>query len=282
MSARNEINNVQYNIGPTHGSAPTILIFIFFIDCTTQIMINHTQGIVLKTFDFRETSRIANFFTKNHGKVKGILKGIRKDTRKFGSSIDRFSVNDIVYYQYSRTDLHLISQCDLLQFYFSIRQDYKRNIAANYMLELVDTVMPPEQSNKKVYQLMLDFLEGLETDKDINKLVHIFQIKILLLSGFRPHIDACVKCHKAIDGKARFSMKAGGLICYHCPTSETNFTMISKGTIASILHIEQTDWLKSLRLGLTTNVRKELKYILNNFLVHHLGRNIKSAKYLSE
>lgn len=243
-------------------------------------MINHTKGIVLKTFDFRETSRIATLFTKDHGKVKGVLKGIRKDHKKFGSSVDRFSVNDIVYYQYSRSDLHLISQCDLIQFFFLIRQDYKRNVAANYMLELVDTVMPSEHPNKKIYQLMLDFLEGLETVKDIDKLVHIFQIKILTLSGFRPHIDSCVKCRKVIEGRAGFSLKAGGLICAHCSTSEAHFMTVSKGTIASILHIEKNNWLKSMQLGLTNTVRKELKYILNNFLIYHLGRKIKAAKYL--
>ena len=243
-------------------------------------MIRSTEGIVLKTFDLRETSRIAVFYTKDRGKVKGVLKGIRADSRKFGSSVDKFSVNDLVYYEYSRSDLHLISQCDLKQFYFMIRQDYKRNVAANYMLELVDTVMPLEHPNKRVYRLMLDYLASLETVEDIDKLVHIFQIKILLLSGFRPHIDACVKCRKKVDGKVRFSLRAGGLICAQCPTTETNFSVISRGTIASMLHIEQSDWSKSLRLGLTNTARKELKYILNNFLIYHLGKKIRSARYL--
>ena len=243
-------------------------------------MIRSTEGIVLKTFDLRETSRIAVFYTKDRGKVKGVLKGIRADSRKFGSSIDKFSVNGLVYYEYSRSDLHLISQCDLKQFYFMIRQDYKRNVAANYMLELVDTVMPLEHPNKKVYRLMLDYLASLEMVEDIDKLVHIFQIKILLLSGFRPHIDACVKCRKKVDGKVRFSLRAGGLICAQCPTTETNFSVISRGTIASMLHIEQSDWSKSLRLGLTNTARKELKYILNNFLIYHLGKRIRSARYL--
>ncbi len=244
-------------------------------------MIHSTEGIVLKTFDLRETSRIATFFTKDCGKIKGVLKGIRKDSRKFGSSIDKFSVNGIIYYEYRHSDLHLVSQCDLKQFFFAIRQDYKRNIAANYMLELVDTVMPLEHPNKRVYRLMLNYLSSLEAIDDIDRLVHIFQIKILLLSGFRPHVDACVKCRRKVEGKARFSLRAGGLICSHCPTTETNFTMISKGTIASILHIEQNDWAKSLRLGLTITARKELKYVLNNFLVYHLGKNIRSAKYLT-
>jgi DNA repair protein RecO (recombination protein O) len=240
-----------------------------------------TEAIVLKSFDYRETSRIATFFTLRHGKMSGVMKGIRKDPRKFGSSVDRFTINDIVYYRYSRSDLHLISQCDLKQFYFNIRKDYRKNLAAHYMLELVDVILPIEQPNSKVYQLMLDFLGSLEISNDIDKLVHLFQIKILQLSGFSPHLDSCVKCGRAIKGKARFSMKEGGLICSHCPTNEISFTIISNGTVATILHIEQTEWTKSLRLGLTAPVKKELKFILNNFLVFHLEKNIKAAKYLN-
>jgi len=244
-------------------------------------MIVRVEGIVLKSFDYRETSRIVTFFTISHGKVSGILKGIRKDTRKFGSSVDRFSVNDIVYYCYNRSDLHLVSQCDLKTFYFSIRQDYKRNMAANYCLELVDAIMPPEQSNKNVYQLMLSYLESLETVKDIDKIVHMFQIKMLLYSGFRPHVDSCVRCRKKIKKKARFSMNMGGLVCSDCPTKESSFTLISKGAIASMLHIEKNKWSRCMQLGLTKTVRKELKYILNNFLIYHLEKKLKSAKYLN-
>ena len=243
-------------------------------------MILKSEAIVLKSFDFRETSRIVTFFTKNYGKVKGILKGIRKDHRKFGSQVDKFSVNDIVYYQHRNSDLHLVSQCDLRVFFFEIRKDLKKTMAASYILELVDAIMPKEEDNPKVYQLMLDYLNTLETIPDVDKLVHIFQIKILRLSGFRPHIDSCVQCRREIHGKARFSLKSGGLICPQCPHSETSFTIISKGTIASLLHIEQDDWGRSLRLGLTQPVKKELKYLLNNFLVYHLERRIKTAQYL--
>ncbi|MBI5150617.1 MAG: DNA repair protein RecO [Candidatus Omnitrophica bacterium] len=243
-------------------------------------MILKTEAIVLKSFDFRETSRIATFFTKEYGKVKGVMKGIRKDSRKFGSHVDKFSVNDIVYYQYRRSDLHLISQCDLKQFFFPVREDYRRTVAAHYALELVDTIMPSEEPNAKIYQLLLDYLKGLGSFPDIDRLVHILQIKILLLSGFRPYIDACVKCGKKVEGKAYFSLKAGGLVCGRCPARESSLTAISQGTVATMLHIEASPWEKGLRLGLTKTVRKELKYILNKFLVYHLERKIKTAAYL--
>ena len=243
-------------------------------------MILKTRGIVLKTFDFRETSRIATFFTQDYGKVKGVLKGIRKDSRKFGSSVDQFSENDIVYYQYRNSDLHLISQCDLRNFFPPIRRDIKKILAASYVLELVDAIMPSEEPNGNVYALMLDYLSSLEAIEDVSKLVHIFQIKILLLSGFRPHLDSCLVCKKDVSGQAKFSSQLGGLVCLRCRLDEPHVTLVSRGAVASLLHIERSDWQVSLRLGISEPIKKELKFLLNDFLVFHLDRQLKTAKYL--
>ncbi|VAW13330.1 hypothetical protein MNBD_BACTEROID05-200, partial [hydrothermal vent metagenome] len=182
--------------------------------------------------------------------------------------------------EYSRSSLHLISQADLKQYYFLIRKDYKRNMAAHYCLELVDSIMPKEQRNLKIYKLILNYLESLEFVKDIDKVVHAFQIKILLLSGFSPHLDSCVKCNRKIHSKARFSLKDGGLVCSSCPTMEHRFTLISKGAVSTILHVEQSSWENSMKLGLTAHVRKELKYLLNHFLVYHLEKKIKTTRFL--
>jgi DNA repair protein RecO (recombination protein O) len=243
-------------------------------------MIAKTEGIVLKSFDFRETSRIATFLTKDFGKVKGVLKGIRKTPGKFGTSLDRFSVNDIVYYQYRNSDIHLVSQCDMKEFYHGFRQDLKRMTAASYACELLDNLVMAEEENKEVYTLMQNFLQSLQTVNDINKLVHIFQIKILLLSGFRPHLDSCVRCERKIAEQSQFSLPLGGLVCSSCRGSTGSLVSITKGTVASILHIEESPWPQVLRLGLSERIKKELKYVLNHFLVFHLERHLRSTKYL--
>jgi DNA repair protein RecO (recombination protein O) len=243
-------------------------------------MIAKTEGIVLKSFDFRETSRIATFLTKDFGKVKGVLKGIRKTPGKFGSSVDRFSVNDIVYYQYRNSDIHLVSQCDMKMFYNGLRQDLKRMTAASYASELLDALVVSEEENLQIYELMQNFLTELQTVKDISKLVHTFQIKILLLSGFRPHLDSCVRCERKIKGQARFSLPLGGLVCVSCKVPQASLLPITKGTVASILHIEEAPWPEVLRLGVSEPIKKELKYILNHFLVFHLERHLRSTRYL--
>lgn len=242
--------------------------------------INHTQAIVLKSFDYRETSKIVRFYTRDHGKVSGVLKGLRRDPKKFGSSVDQFSVNDIVYYEYRNSDLHLVSQCDMRGFFGPIREDIKRMNAAMYILELVDKIMPAEAANQAVYELMLRYLDSLQRARDINKLVYMFQIKVLSLSGFRPHLDSCVQTAQPIHGQARFSMKLGGLIAPGVRIKDDQAVPINPGTIASMLHIEQHDWDYCLRLALPKAIAEELRYILNHFLVFHLEKHIKSTRFL--
>jgi len=148
------------------------------------------------------------------------------------------------------------------------------------MLELVNSIMPTEEENRDVYQLMAEYLQSLGEVADTDKLVYIFQIKILALSGFQPHLDSCLKCHKKIVGRAKFSTQLGGLVCLECPLSDHAATILSPGTVASILHVEKNDWSNSLRLTFSASLKKELKYVLNNFLIFHLGRKLKSEKYL--
>jgi len=244
-------------------------------------MIVKTEGIVLKSFDFRETSRIATFFTRDFGKVKGVLKGIRRDPKKFGSSIEKFSVNDIVYYQYRNSDIHLVSHCDMKDFFSGLRQDLERMTAASYASELIDTLMPAEQQNQEAYDLMQAFLNSLQTTRDVGKLVQTFQIKILSLSGFQPHLVNCVSCRKEVLRSASFSQRLGGLLCGFCRDSGTEATPISLGAVATILHIQRNNWDTALRLGLAPFVKKELKYVLNHFLVFHLERHLRSTRFLT-
>ena len=244
-------------------------------------MILSTEAIILKSFDFRETSRIATFFTRDFGKVKGVLKGIRKDPRKFGSSVERFSLNDIVYYQYRHSEIHLVSHCDMKDYYFGIREDLKRMTAAHYATELVDAVMPVEQENQEVYALMGAYLKSLQQADDISKVVHMFQIKMLQLSGFKPHLESCLRCLRQVHDRARFSLKLGGLVCAQCKDPGAEALPISKGAIASIIHIQQTPWAKAMQLGLSGPIKGELKYVLNHFLVFHLDRHLRATRFLT-
>jgi len=84
--------------------------------------IDRTEAIVLNKRDFRETSLIISFYTRDFGKLNGILKGIRAEPPKFATNPELFSHNEIIFYKKTNSSLHLVSQADKLDNFTRIRQ----------------------------------------------------------------------------------------------------------------------------------------------------------------
>ncbi|MEI6831182.1 MAG: DNA repair protein RecO [Candidatus Omnitrophota bacterium] len=244
--------------------------------------IDKAQGLLLIRRDFRETSIIAEFFTKEFGKISGLLKGIRTQPEKFASNLEPFSLNEIIFYRKTHSSLHLISQADKLDNFTRIRQSLEKTTMASFMMELVASVMQPEDINEEIFNLSLSSLKELETNYNPNKITTIFKIKMLALSGFKPHFDSCVCCLDKIMGQSKFSLALGGLLCPRCMQKDPTARAIFRGTVATILHIERNDFRTSLNLGLNPMIKKELDLILNAFLNFHLGKELKSQKLLDK
>jgi len=150
------------------------------------------------------------------------------------------------------------------------------------MVELVDVVMQPEDKNEEIFDLLLSCLKELELNYNPEKIATIFKIKLLSLSGFKPHFDSCVSCGDKILGQSKFSLMLGGLLCSRCQGKDLKSRSIFRGTVASILHIERNDLKNNLNLGMNPQIKKELELVLNAFLNFHLERELKSQKVVNK
>ncbi|MCX5696046.1 MAG: DNA repair protein RecO [Candidatus Omnitrophica bacterium] len=244
--------------------------------------IHKTEAIVLRRFDFHETSLIVDLYTRDFGRLSGLLKGIRTEPDKFASSLEVSSHNDVIFYKKTNTTLHLVSACDLKDNFFNIRRSLLKAGLMGVMMELVASVMQPEDKNEDIFNLALECLKELETTNSPEKVTTIFKIKILALSGFKPHFDSCVSCSNRILGQSKFSLSLGGLLCEKCYYKDLSARSIFRGTIASILYIEKNNFKNNLNLGLNPQIKKELEIILNAFLNFHLEKELKSQKVLNK
>ncbi len=234
--------------------------------------IHKTEAIVLSTQNFRQTSLIANFYTRDFGKLSGLLKGIREDSTKFNSNLDIFSLNEIIFYKKIKSSLHLISQCDLKRDFRLIKGDLERIRKAFSLVELVNVLTAQEDKNERIFDLALICLEQLENNFNLDKILIIFKIKLLDFCGFKPHLDSCVSCNNKIIAQAKFSLKLGGLLCERCQSKDIKSRVVFRGTVASILYIEKNNFDDVLRLGMNHAIRRELNQVLDDFLEFHLDK----------
>ena len=241
-----------------------------------------SESIVLRRRDLRETSLLATFLTSDFGKIMGELKGIRADAKKFASAVEIFSLNDIIFYQSRNSSVHLVSHCDERENFTALRHNIAKASAEQLICELVDMVMPQEDTNSAVYDWMLDALRYLQTVAHPDKLLTVFKIKMLTLSGFKRYLDSGVCSNSKRRAQPRFSMALGGLLCQRCAAKDPAARSIFRGTVATILHIEKNDLKNNMNLGMNPQIKKELELVLNGFLNFHLGRDLKSQRSINK
>ena len=264
--------------------------------------IQKSEAIVLKTFGFRETSLIINLFTKDFGKISGLIKGIRQTPQRYGGLPLVFSRSSIVFYERPQRDLNLVTQCDAEEQFLPIRRNLEKTNYANYFLELLDAVTFDYDKNERLFELTLDSLKALCLEQESWRIARIFEIRLLNLSGFKPQLDSCVNCQRKIaaqarlpltkrDGQARlpgymrgaqgkFSSILGGILCPRCFSSDNRAKPMLRGTLASIDYIEKSTWLKATHLKMTRKISFELASILGKFLDIHLDKQMKFRKFL--
>jgi len=68
-----------------------------------------TPAVLLRGYDYGDTSRILRFYTLDHGLLSVVARGVRGRSGKGGSAVTSFSSGDLVAYVKPHGDLHTIS-----------------------------------------------------------------------------------------------------------------------------------------------------------------------------
>ena len=226
-----------------------------------------TQGIVLGFTDWHETSKIVTFHTKHFGKIRGVAKGARRKKSKF-SPLEILSHHTIVFYEREDKDLYILGECQAKETFPNIRKDIKKVAYGAYLAELVNAVSTSEK-NELLFDLFSKALHFLERKKDSEIIVRAFETRLLDILGFGLHLNTCLTCKKELKENFKFNPGLGGLICIHHPQD-------------GIRILEETrKFLKYPGIKkVSSQTRKELKTVLQNSILYHIGKRLKSLDFL--
>lgn len=179
--------------------------------------IHTTDAIVLRRYPFRETSVIVSCLTQHFGKIKGLIKGLRTHPNRHRSAMEVLTVNRIVFYDTHTSQIHLISQCELVKPLAGLQQDLDLTRAASFCVELTDAVTPLEEPQPAVYRLLSETLDRLASQAAGRDAIRLhFIVRLLRLAGFQPQLDVCTGCNGPVHAAGYWSAKQGGLLCHQC------------------------------------------------------------------
>lgn len=243
-------------------------------------MLMKSQGIVLRETKFKDFDKILTIFSKENGKIKAIAKGARKTKSRILGSTQLFCYSDFVLYK-GRSFYH-INQGEVLNSFYAIRNDLYKLAYGTYILEIVESGITEEESNKKVFLLLLKTLNILSmTEDDHLKLVLAFKVKFMSFIGFKPHIRSCVVCNKQLLGKIRFSIEYGGSLCEECRGKDRYATEVDMTVLKAMdkLLYTKLDELDELNIPERVLIKTE-KILIKYVLAHMDKKGFKSLDFI--
>lgn len=242
------------------------------------------EAIILNSFDYGESDRIIAFYTLEHGKIKGIAKGARRSKKRFVGNLEPGSLINLIFFHSDKSELVRVEDVGLVEGFNNLRADIDMLSQGFYLLELTSEMTREGVAMPAIFELLADILKMLNDGYDPGLLARFFEIRLLSVVGYLPHLSGCVVCKK--NGEAgpikKFSSEKGGVVCSRCSGGLLNLVPISPATAGLLSMAAKMDTDKLMRLKPGASFIEEGERLLYDFIKFQLGRELKTKRFMDK
>ena len=239
-----------------------------------------TEAVVLRSLRFGEADRVLHLYTLARGRVGAIAKGVRRTRSRFGGRLEPLSHVELVRHQGSG-ELATVTGADLVRAHAGAREDTYRLgvglIGAEAMLRLFHE----QEASERAFTALTRFLDLLDEappgDRpQLDPLGLSFQLKLLWLSGYMPHLGSCAECGG--DGPfAGYSPRAGGVVCRAC-AGTTGALALSPAGIAAMEGLIRSPLADARATPLSSRSAREVLSVVTTSYEHHGGFRLRTLR----
>lgn len=180
-----------------------------------------SDTIILKTYPLGEADRIVVFFSRDHGKVRGVANGARKMKNRFGAALEPLAHSRIQFFERENRDLVRIRTADLLDSPMGLFADYERAVFAAELVDLTDRFVQEHQPQDAVFRLVRMTQQAAEGSCPLEIARCYFEVWMLRLAGVFPDFFRCSVCERVLEQDEERYLARGlqAAICGACDHS---------------------------------------------------------------
>ena len=200
-----------------------------------------TEAVVLRSLRLGEADRVLHLYTLERGRIGAVAKGIRRTKSRFGARLEPLSHVETLLHAGSG-ELHTVTGVDLVRSHRSAREDPYRLGVGLVGLEAMLRLFTEQEGNARAFRALTRFLDLVDElpvmpgrRPALDPLALSFQLKLLWLSGYLPHVTSCAECG-AEGPLAGYSPRAGGAVCRACADDSLALSPEGLRGIVGLLH----------------------------------------------
>lgn len=239
------------------------------------------EGIVLSRRDFGEADRLLTVFTREHGKLEQIAKGVRRPSSRKAGHLELFTRVQLLAAR--GRELDILTQVEAIETYPQLSKDLQLVGQASYILELVKLFTVQGEVNHEIYRLLVETLARLNSGDPPSKATRYFELRLLELAGYRPELFRCGHCQSEIRPEAQFfSYIDGGVLCPKCGREQRGVRPITLAALKVMRHYQRNPFSTASTARVQKQVHQELDHLMEGFFSYLTEHKLNSPRFLRE
>jgi DNA repair protein RecO (recombination protein O) len=239
-----------------------------------------TEAVVLRSLRFGEADRILHLYTLDRGRIGAMAKGIRRTTSRFGARLEPLSHVELLLHQGSG-ELQTVTGVELIHPHRAAREEPYRLGVGLIGLEAMLRLFSEQEASPRAFAALTRFLDLLDEVEPlaparpaVDPLALSFQLKLLWLSGYLPHLGSCAECG-ADETTGGFSPKAGGAVCGDCAHAAGALALSPEG-LAGIDALLRRPLAEAYEAGLSERARRDALAAIASLYEYHGGFRLRT------
>jgi DNA repair protein RecO (recombination protein O) len=238
-----------------------------------------TEAVVLRSLRLGEADCVLHLYTLARGRVGAVAKGVRRTKSRFGGRLEPFSHVELALHQGSG-ELQTVTGADLVRSHRRAREDGYLLHVGLIGLEAMLRLFSEQEANPRAFDALTRFLDVLDTAMPdpsprpaLDPLALSFQLKLLWLSGYLPHLGSCAECG-AEGPLAGYSPSAGGAVCQACGSGSLG---LSPAGLAGMDALLRRPLAEAAAAGLTERAARDCLAVISASYEYHGGFRLRTT-----
>jgi DNA repair protein RecO (recombination protein O) len=251
-----------------------------------------TEAVVLKAFNWSESSRTVVLFTRDFGKLALVDKGGRRINGRRGRLVP-FARLEVTFYHSEKESNGYISDVTLVGAYSLEGEGSLGRLAfASAGCELLYQLLSERERQAGLFEYFVTFLGLIETvpKQALAPVFLTFFIRLLSFLGYHPSLGYCVGCGKGEgelvngDGRLNFSPERGGMVCGSCKTVGEYYIPFSPESHRLLLALQSASLKQAAELPVAYDETTRLLEALTKFVAYQadIKAELKSLAFLEK
>lgn len=239
-----------------------------------------TPALVLRKFEYGETSQVVHLLTRDRGRVHVLAKGSMKERPSFGGPLDLLDEGEVRFYP-RRDGLAVLAGFERGPGFPGLRKDLARLEAAFAVLEILADASGEDHADAALFDLGVESLRGLAAcppDRVPLALLR-FDLRALGVLGIGPVLDACVACAKPLPKtkSPALSPARGGTLCGDCHGADLHSVAATRGVLAALSMLGGADEAAASRLVLGPRDLRLARRLADALICYALEKEMRRA-----